>query len=485
MVLRGRHLRHRASRSPTRTCGSLGIPTTSASSRQSNLQQTLILWVPLVLTGLAVGLRVPLRALQHRGPGQYLAGSIAAILSPTELPKAVDLPGVLLIVVTCSRAMLAGAVLAGIAGFLKGTVGAHEVITTIMLNWIVIWVGSYFFGLDGPFQTRPQEPLPSSEDIPDKAKLFALLGRPAAPGHPYRLLVALSGPPRLLTASQSHDARLRGSRRRAQPGGGALRRHQRGPELLPRHGDRGGLCRARRRTRRPRLGVPARYHPDPEPLDRVHRDRRRPARAEHRRRRRARRAPLRRAPDRDGDPQPRPGLLHAGARDQPRVIIQGLIVLFVGADLIVLLAAPRVQRTRSPGARKREPPPRHETCACGWVGAGVVSGSWQRSWRCPRSRSERPSLRSSSASSRSRSGSARGYPGRAPGRRVCDRGRCRRDSRSAYLATRSSIEHLEGAVVWGALLRGDAALCNAACCSRRWAASSRSAPASSTSASRE
>ena len=37
-----------------------------------------------------------------------------------------------------SSATLAGALLGGIAGFLKATVGAHEVITTIMLNWIVV-----------------------------------------------------------------------------------------------------------------------------------------------------------------------------------------------------------------------------------------------------------------------------------------------------------------------------------------------------------
>ena len=40
----------------------------------------------------------------------------------------------------------------GIAGFLKATVGAHEVISTIMLNWTAIWVGSYLIGLRGPLQ---------------------------------------------------------------------------------------------------------------------------------------------------------------------------------------------------------------------------------------------------------------------------------------------------------------------------------------------
>ena len=48
---------------------------------------------------------------------------------------------VLHIVLAIALAALAGALWAGIAGFLKATVGAHEVITTIMLNWIAYWVG--------------------------------------------------------------------------------------------------------------------------------------------------------------------------------------------------------------------------------------------------------------------------------------------------------------------------------------------------------
>jgi simple sugar transport system permease protein len=81
--------------------------------------------------------------------------------------------------------MLAGAALAGIAGILKGTVGAHEVITTIMLNWIVIWVGSYLFDISGPFQTTAAGAagaVPSSDDVPDKAKLHVLWGDPLLQG---------------------------------------------------------------------------------------------------------------------------------------------------------------------------------------------------------------------------------------------------------------------------------------------------------------
>ena len=182
---------------------SIGVPFSSAhvwfpwntddvaSLAASNLEQTLILWVPLVLTGLAVAFAFRCGLFNIGGQGQYLAGSIAAVLIATELPRVLDLPGILLIVVTVVGAMLAGALLAGIAGFLKGTVGAHEVITTIMLNWIVIWVGSYFFGLGGPFQTKAFASVPSSEDVPDKAKLHVFWGDPALQGLHIGIFIAI------------------------------------------------------------------------------------------------------------------------------------------------------------------------------------------------------------------------------------------------------------------------------------------------------
>ena len=97
----------------------------------------------------------------------------------------------LLVVASVIGGMLAGAFVAGIAGFLKGTVGAHEVITTIMLNWIVIWTASYLFGIGGPFQTSESDALPSSADVPDKAKLPVFWGDPLLQGLHIGVFVAL------------------------------------------------------------------------------------------------------------------------------------------------------------------------------------------------------------------------------------------------------------------------------------------------------
>ena len=69
---------------------------------------------------------------------------------------------------------------AGIAGFLKATVGAHEVITTIMLNWIAIWVGQFLFGLGGPLQNAEQPVDPDLERRRRRRQAPGVLGRPAA-----------------------------------------------------------------------------------------------------------------------------------------------------------------------------------------------------------------------------------------------------------------------------------------------------------------
>jgi general nucleoside transport system permease protein len=73
---------------------------------------------------------------------------------------------------------LVGAIWAGIAGFLKAVVGTHEVISTIMLNWIAVWIGVFLFGLGGPLQNDTQPFVPVSNDILDESKLPIFWGDP-------------------------------------------------------------------------------------------------------------------------------------------------------------------------------------------------------------------------------------------------------------------------------------------------------------------
>jgi simple sugar transport system permease protein len=104
------------------------------------------------------------------------------------------MPKLLHIVVAIVVAALAGAVWAGIAGLLKATVGAHEVISTIMLNWIAVWVGIYLFGLNGPLQNSDpqQQSVPVSSDVVSSAKLPVFWGDPELQGLHVGLFIALA-----------------------------------------------------------------------------------------------------------------------------------------------------------------------------------------------------------------------------------------------------------------------------------------------------
>ena len=138
-----------------------------------SLQQTLILTGSLILTALAVAFAFRCGLFNIGGQGQYLVGVIVAVAVGSEitgLPRGIHVP----LALFC--AALAAAVWAGIAGILRATVGAHEVITTIMLNWIAYWIGSYLFSIGGPLQSETQASVPISNDVQDSAKLHVLWG---------------------------------------------------------------------------------------------------------------------------------------------------------------------------------------------------------------------------------------------------------------------------------------------------------------------
>jgi simple sugar transport system permease protein len=138
-----------------------------------NLQQTLIQTTTLILVGLAVAFAFRCGLFNIGGQGQYMSGAILAVWIGSSFEGLSPIPHVLL---ALAIGTAAGALVAGIAGFLKATVGAHEVITTIMLNWTVLWVGVFLFGLGGPLQNDLQESVPISNDVLEGAKLRVFWG---------------------------------------------------------------------------------------------------------------------------------------------------------------------------------------------------------------------------------------------------------------------------------------------------------------------
>ena len=144
-----------------------------------NMQQTLIIATTLILTGLAVAFAFRCGLFNIGGQGQYIVGAVFAVWIGSSFE---GLNPLLHIVLAAIAGAVCGALWAGIAGFLKATVGAHEVISTIMLNWIAIWVGVFLFGLGGPLQNDAQEFIPISNDVVEGAKLPVFWGDPLLQG---------------------------------------------------------------------------------------------------------------------------------------------------------------------------------------------------------------------------------------------------------------------------------------------------------------
>ena len=153
-----------------------------------NLQQTLIITTPLILTGLAVAFAFRAGLFNIGGNGQYIVGLIAAVWVGSSFES---MPRLLHILLAIAAACAAGAFWASIAGFLKAATGAHEVITTIMLNWIALWVGVWLFSLGGPLQTERNASLPVSEDVVEGAKLPVFWGDPILQGLHIGIFIAI------------------------------------------------------------------------------------------------------------------------------------------------------------------------------------------------------------------------------------------------------------------------------------------------------
>jgi ABC-type uncharacterized transport system permease subunit len=139
----------------------------------NDLQQTLLITTPLILTALAVAFAFRCGMFNIGGQGQYWIGLIVGLYIGTQLagtPRAVHV----FVALVC--AILAGAIWGGIAGILKAAVGAHEVISTIMLNWIAIFGGKYLFELGGKLQ-GDEPSIPRSHDVLESAHLWPLWGQ--------------------------------------------------------------------------------------------------------------------------------------------------------------------------------------------------------------------------------------------------------------------------------------------------------------------
>jgi simple sugar transport system permease protein len=160
--------------------GALGDPSTIIAKLSSGdakvaasafypLSETVVAAAPLVFTGLAVALGFRAGLFNIGGEGQVIAGGLAAGFvgfSVHGLTGFVELPLALL------AGFLVGMLWGFIPGLLKARTGAHEVITTIMLNYVAIYLTYYF--LNTTLFQRPGRTDPISKVVDSAAMLPSL-----------------------------------------------------------------------------------------------------------------------------------------------------------------------------------------------------------------------------------------------------------------------------------------------------------------------
>ncbi len=149
------------------------------------LNRTLVEMTPLLFAGLSVALAFRAGLFNIGGAGQLIMGASAAgwVGFTFDLPDAVHLP--LALAAGAAGGMAWGA----IAGFLKARTGAHEVISTIMLNFVALrlldWV------LSSEAFRRPGRTDPISKVVHESARLPELPGPFGHLGLPLALLAAV------------------------------------------------------------------------------------------------------------------------------------------------------------------------------------------------------------------------------------------------------------------------------------------------------
>ena len=94
---------------------------------------------PLILTGLSVAFAFRTGLFNIGTPGQMLFGGFCA----TAIGLTLDLPQIVLVPLMVLVGIISGALLAVIPGVLKAKFNVHEVVSTIMMNWIAYWIVFY------------------------------------------------------------------------------------------------------------------------------------------------------------------------------------------------------------------------------------------------------------------------------------------------------------------------------------------------------
>jgi general nucleoside transport system permease protein len=137
----------------------------------ANLEQTLVRSLPYIIAGLAVALGFRAGLFNIGAEGQLLIGAtLATWIGYSTVLSGV--PGILFVPLVLMAGLLGGALWGMIPGLLKAYTGAHEVINTIMLNFVAILLVSWLIRSTDPYILRdPEASIERTPLLNDAARL--------------------------------------------------------------------------------------------------------------------------------------------------------------------------------------------------------------------------------------------------------------------------------------------------------------------------
>jgi general nucleoside transport system permease protein len=138
---------------------------TGAFANKNGLADTAVKTTPLLLVGLGIVIAFRAKVINIGAEGQLIVGALLTTYLALELGDA--LPGFVVIIIGLLAGTLAGAIWAGIPGYLKARLNVNEILSTIMMNIIAVQIG--FFLLRGPM-IDPAE-IAAGTNIPHSARL--------------------------------------------------------------------------------------------------------------------------------------------------------------------------------------------------------------------------------------------------------------------------------------------------------------------------
>jgi len=134
--------------------GSFGSPKIGLAKSLKAMSETAVWATPYIFAGLAVALAFKGGLFNIGAEGQLALGAVFSALVGYALPEwlGFDIPIYIHLPLTILAGVLMGAFWAGIVGALKAYTGGHEVINTIMMNYIALNTASFL--LNGVMKDR-------------------------------------------------------------------------------------------------------------------------------------------------------------------------------------------------------------------------------------------------------------------------------------------------------------------------------------------